>query len=115
MLAVQPRESASLTWGAAIGIFFGAFAVSGIFAFQAMEKSITWVLDPLRPKSHITSDQLGRSKTVNIHHDHKHTKEYKHRKNCECCPGHYLIVNHCSSMNVMVQVSQFVSNSQLCH
>ena len=21
----------------------------------------------------------------------------KHRKNCECCPGHYLIVNHYSS------------------
>ena len=19
---------------------------------------------------------------------------WKHRKNCECCPGHYLIVNH---------------------
>ena len=24
---------------------------------------------------------------------------FKHRKNCECCPGHYLIVNHCSSMS----------------
>ena len=23
----------------------------------------------------------------------------KHRKNCECCPGHYLIVNHASSMS----------------
>ena len=23
----------------------------------------------------------------------------KHRKNCECCPGHYLIVNHYSSMS----------------
>ena len=22
----------------------------------------------------------------------------KHRKNCECCPGHYLIVNHYSSI-----------------
>ena len=39
----------------------------------------------------------------------------KHHKNCECCPGHYLIVNHYSSMNVMVQVSQYVNNSQLCH
>ena len=49
-------------------------------------------------------------------HDLKHAIFYsKHRKNCECCPGHYLIVNHYSSMNVMVQVSQFVSNSQLCH
>ena len=28
----------------------------------------------------------------------------KHRKNCECCPGHYLIENHYSSTNVMVQV-----------
>ena len=24
---------------------------------------------------------------------------HKHRKNCECCPGHYLIVNHYSSMS----------------
>ena len=24
----------------------------------------------------------------------------KHRKNCECCPGHYLIVNHYSSMSL---------------
>ena len=23
----------------------------------------------------------------------------KHRKNCECCPGHYLIVSHYSSMS----------------
>ena len=23
----------------------------------------------------------------------------KHRKNCECCPGHHLIVNHYSSMS----------------
>ena len=23
----------------------------------------------------------------------------KYRKNCECCPGHCLIVNHCSSMS----------------
>ena len=23
----------------------------------------------------------------------------KHRKNCECCPGHYLIVNHYPSMS----------------
>ena len=23
----------------------------------------------------------------------------KHRKNCECCPGQYLIVNHYSSMS----------------
>ena len=23
----------------------------------------------------------------------------KHRKNCECCPGHSLIVNHYSSMS----------------
>ena len=23
---------------------------------------------------------------------------YKHRKNCECCPGHYLIVNQYSSI-----------------
>ena len=22
----------------------------------------------------------------------------KHRKNCECCPGHYLIINHYSSI-----------------
>ena len=22
----------------------------------------------------------------------------KHRKNCECCPGHYLIVDHYSSI-----------------
>ena len=36
----------------------------------------------------------------------------KHRKNCECCPGHYLIVNH---YDVIIQVWQFVSNSQLCH
>ena len=25
--------------------------------------------------------------------------EKKHRKNCECCPGHYLIVNHYSPMS----------------
>ena len=25
--------------------------------------------------------------------------EEKHRKNCECCPGHYLIVNHYPSMS----------------
>ena len=23
----------------------------------------------------------------------------KHRKNCECCPGHHLIINHYSSMS----------------
>ena len=45
MLTAQPRESASLTWGAAIGIFFGAFAVSGTFAFQAEKTFISWVLD----------------------------------------------------------------------
>ena len=41
----------------------------------------------------------------------------KHRKNCECCPGHSPIVNHYSSMSFKfkIQVSQFVSNSQLCH
>ena len=71
MLTAQPRESASLTWGAAIGIFFGAFAVSGIFAFQTMENPL---LGPYRHKRHITSDQLRRSKTANIHHDYKHTK-----------------------------------------
>ena len=26
-------------------------------------------------------------------------KHSKHRKNCECCPGHYLIVSHFSSMS----------------
>ena len=37
----------------------------------------------------------------------------KHRKNCECCPA----VFDCKSLtlNVMIQVSQFVRNSQLCH
>ena len=34
----------------------------------------------------------------------------KHRKNCKCCPDHCLLL-----LNVMIQVSQFVSNSQLCH
>ena len=29
---------------------------------------------------------------------HKY-KYQKHRKNCECCPGHYLIVNHYFSMS----------------
>ena len=24
---------------------------------------------------------------------------YKHRKNCDCCPGHHLIINHYSSMS----------------
>ena len=28
----------------------------------------------------------------------KETFPEKHRKNCECCPGHYLIVNHYSSI-----------------
>ena len=37
----------------------------------------------------------------------------KHRKNCECCPGHYLIVNHYSSMSWLK--FRIVSNSQLCH
>ena len=41
--------------------------------------------------------------TIQAHHNHNLTKEnpfvnmfclQKHRKNCECCPGHYLIVNH---------------------
>ena len=27
------------------------------------------------------------------------TCQIKHRKNCECCPGHHLIVNHFSSMS----------------
>ena len=27
------------------------------------------------------------------------TDDKKHRKNCECCPGHYLIVSHYSSMS----------------
>ena len=31
---------------------------------------------------------------INVHLNLK----YKHRKNCECCPGHYLIVNHYSSI-----------------
>ena len=25
-------------------------------------------------------------------------RSHKHRKNCECCPGHYLIVDHYSSI-----------------
>ena len=25
-------------------------------------------------------------------------KRLKHSKNCECCPGHYMIVNHYSSI-----------------
>ena len=29
----------------------------------------------------------------------QHSKNLKHRKNCKCCPGHYLIVNHYSSMS----------------
>ena len=28
-----------------------------------------------------------------------HEIHIKHRKNCECCPGRYLIVNHYSSMS----------------
>ena len=28
----------------------------------------------------------------------EHVYASKHRKNCECCPGHYLIVNHYSSI-----------------
>ena len=42
----------------------------------------------------------------------KLTSRLKHRNNCGCCPGHYLIVNRYSSINVMIQVCQ---NSQLCH
>ena len=36
----------------------------------------------------------------------------KHRKNCECCPGHRSL-SDCKSLtlNVMIQVSQFVSKS----
>ena len=32
---------------------------------------------------------------LNLHHIHI----LNHRKNCECCPGHYLIVNQYSSMS----------------
>ena len=42
---------------------------------------------------------------IYVHHS-THNK-WKHRTNCECCPGHSLIVNH----NVMIQVLQFVRNS----
>ena len=36
----------------------------------------------------------------------------KHRKNRECCP-----LSDCKSLilNVMIQVSQFIRNGQLCH
>ena len=33
--------------------------------------------------------------TLNMNNQGFHKK---HRKNCECCPGHYLIVNHYSSI-----------------
>ena len=37
----------------------------------------------------------------------------KHRNNCECCPDH----PDCQplTLNVMIRVSQLVSESQLCH
>ena len=34
----------------------------------------------------------------NIHERNTYIITSKHRKNCECCPGHYLIVNHYSSI-----------------
>ena len=46
-----------------------------------------------------------------------HHMGHKHHKNCECCPGHYLIVNHYSSMswfkfhNMSVMVN-YVTKSQ---
>ena len=41
----------------------------------------------------------------------------KHCKDCEHCPGHFLTVNHfkCNALNVVIWVSQFVRNSEVCH
>ena len=39
------------------------------------------------------------SRTEQSKQMHIKTREFnKHRKNCECCPGHYLIVDHYSSI-----------------
>ena len=38
-------------------------------------------------------------KIARVDNDVDETLLRKHRKNCECCPGHYLIVNHYSSMS----------------
>ena len=42
-----------------------------------------------------SSVATGGTRNLQIHKITKH----KHRKNCKCCPGHYLIVNHYSSMS----------------
>ena len=44
-----------------------------------------------------------------------HILIFKHRKNCECCSGHYLIENRYSSMSSFVGNSPLVSNSLNLH
>ena len=60
-----------------------------------------------------TYDQVERDVKVNTNPSLKTLFLCKHRKNCECCAGH----SDCQilTLNVMIQVSQFVRNSQLCH
>ena len=45
--------------------------------------------------------------------DFNHEIRWKQCKSCKCCPGH----SDCQSLTliVMIQVSQFVMNCQLCH
>ena len=38
---------------------------------------------------------------------------FKHRKNCECCPGHSLTISHLASMSWFLNLSGIVSKSQL--
>ena len=38
---------------------------------------------------------------------------FKHRKNCECCPGHSLTISHLASMSWFLNLSGIVSQSQL--
>ena len=38
-----------------------------------------------------------KTKTLYFHYTSA-SQDSKHRKNCECCPGHYLVVDHYSSI-----------------
>ena len=59
--------------------------------------------NPTKQIKHTKKKQTKPKKSHNIKkkpvHIHTATHTLKHRTNCECCPGHYPIVDHYSSMS----------------
>ena len=57
--------------------------------------------------------------SVNLFQKGRNKARIKHHKNCECCPGHPLIVNHYSSMSIFkfrnLSVKVNCVTQSLCH